>query len=486
MKKIFTSIVLSMLFCQVLWAQNPLPKRICAAHDHEHQHILDKYQAGEISEHFFNAKKADNDTTYSVPVVNTDTTYTIKVVFHVVYLNDNKYENPSDAILQSQIDALNRDFNLENDLGIIRDEFKQFIGNPKIKFELATVDPNGKPTTGINRKKSSPILIPDWNNLLDNIKNSATGGISPWKPVEYLNIWVCDLNITRRIKKDTVATKPDEGMLGGYANPPQGLPNWSLSGTDLAITPVFKQGVVIDFRFIGQYNEYNKDYFKNSGIYGLGRTTVHEVGHYLGLRHIWGDGQAYQLLFPNLDVCNDFDDGIKDTPSAEEPYANHIESSANLCGVDVNSCNVPYPGDGIDYPDMRENYMDYATDLCYAMFTKEQVNMMRYVLTEKRPGIITKREVVPAVPTGINNHILLAANIHPNPTKDIINVRFAETSNVESRIQIFNTLGQYIHQEILPANAKESSIKVDHLAPGSYIIHIERSGESLTQQFIKM
>lgn len=482
MKLFFTTLLLSFFVLTSFASEKPLPKRICATHQVEHQHLLDNYSLEQLSTLLYNGRKAE-DTSYSVPVVNSDTTYTIQVVVHVVYLNDNKYENPSDEIIQSQIEALNRDFNLQNELSHIRQEFFPFIGNAKIRFELAKVNPNGKPTTGITRKKSSPILLPDWNPVVDNIKNAAAGGVNPWRPVQYLNIWVCDLNISNRIKKNEVELKPDVGMLGGVANPPKGLPNWSanLIGIDqeLAATPAIRQGVVIDFRFFGQFNEYNKDFFNSSIHYGLGRTTVHEVGHYLGLRHTWGD-YGYVFGLP----CADFDDGIKDTPNSEGPYANNIVSG-NICGIDVNSCNVPYPGDGIDYPDMRENYMDYSTDACYGMFTKEQVNMMRYALTEKRGGIIAKREIVTVVPTGIDTKPTLEASVHPNPAQDILNVRLSQMIDADANIQIFNTIGQNVHLEKLPRGIKERSISLQNLTPGMYIIHIEQSGKSFTQRFIK-
>lgn len=462
-------------------AEKPLPKRVCATHQVEHQNLLEHYTIDQLSTSYSSNRKADNDTSYSVPVVNSDTVYTVQVVVHVVYLNDNKYENPSDEIIQSQIDALNRDFNLENDINHIREEFFPFIGNAKIRFELAKVNPNGKATTGITRKKSSPILLPDWNPVFDNIKNAGAGGVNPWKPAEYLNIWVCDLNISNRLKKDGVELNPEVGMLGGVANPPQGLPNWTLDlggiVQDLAATPAFKQGVVIDFRFFGQFNEYNKDFFNSSPYYGLGRTTVHEVGHYLGLRHTWGDyGYTFEL------PCEDFDDGIKDTPNTNGPYSEQIESG-NVCGVNSNTCNVPYPGDGIDYPDMRENYMDYSTDACYGMFTKEQVNMMRYALTSKRNGIIKNREVV--VPTAIHQHETFEASVHPNPANDVLNIRFQEITNTDTRISVVNTLGQIVTMDRISKGAKDGALSVKDLASGMYIIQMEQGGRSFTQRFIK-
>lgn len=460
--------------------------RTCASQDVITQYLLDNYSLEQLkgSSPYTAAKMADGNTDYSVPIVNNDTVYTIQVVVHVVYLADNKYENPSDALVQSQIDALNRDFNLENSIDHIRPEFLQFLGNAKVRFELAKLTPAGKVTNGIDRKKSAPILIPDWNPVFDNIKNGGLGGVNPWDPKKYLNIWVCDLNMANRLKKNEVEVDRSKGLLGGIANPPQGLPNWifKIGGQqqNLAITAEGKQGVVIDFRFFGQNPEYIMDYFGGSPNYGLGRTTVHEVGHYLGLRHSWGDGQAYVPLFGG-DACLDYDDGIKDTPSEKEPYSTYQEAG-NLCGVNANSCDVPYPGDGLDYPDMRENYMNYSTDLCYGMFTKEQVNMMRFALTTKRPDVIIKREA--PVPTSIKNISTLEAMIYPNPSNGSFHLNFSSLGRYESKVMIYNTLGANVKSVVLSAGIQNTEINIENLAAGSYIVRIQRGDQSVAKQLI--
>lgn len=488
--RLFTRLSLllaTVFFSSQLFANDPVIKRTCATHDIVHQHLLENYTPEQLRTITPSARMA-GDTTYSVPIVNSDTTYTIQVVVHVVYLDDNKYENPTDEQIQSQIDALNRDFNLENDLGHIRPEFTQFIGNAKIKFELAKVRPNGLPTNGITRTKSKPKGSNFWDPvfLVDNIKKPDLGGVNPWGPRKYLNIWVCDLNMQRRVSPNNPEINADEGILGGYANPPQGLPNWvlNISGIEqnLAMTTEGKQGVVIDFRFFGQNPEYVKDYFNGSPHYSLGRTAVHEVGHYLGLRHSWGDGNAYELLNPGFDKCT-VDDGIKDTPNENEPYSNFIESG-NVCGVNVNSCNVPYPGDGIDYPDMRENYMNYSTDVCYGMFTKEQVNMMRFALTNKRADIVNKREVE-SVATPVKHHQLLDVSIHPNPASDQLTLQIHNGNNSSSKVQIFNSLGARVRQQTIPAGMNESKISVQDLATGVYLIYVENDDKAFIKQFVK-
>ena len=110
---------------------------------------------------------------------------------------------------------------------------------------------------------------------------------------------------------------------------------------------------------MGSNNPQNED----DGIIDndLGMACVHEVGHYLGLRHIWGD--------PITGSGCEVDDGISDTP-------NQNAASQFTCNFDLNSCT----DNPLDYPDMVENYMDYSSDDCMNMFTLNQSSIMRAVL----------------------------------------------------------------------------------------------------------
>ena len=91
--------------------------------------------------------------------------------------------------------------------------------------------------------------------------------------------------------------------------------------------------------------------FYLSAPFDLGRTTTHEVGHYLNLRHIWGDGN-----------CS-FDDFVSDTPSSDGPNYG--------CSISHVSCSSV---------DMVQNYMDYSDDGCMNLFTQGQRDRMRSVL----------------------------------------------------------------------------------------------------------
>ena len=125
--------------------------------------------------------------------------------------------------------------------------------------------------------------------------------------------------------------------------------------------------MVLHYPIVGSNNPQNGD----DGISGneMGQACVHEVGHYLGLRHIWGD--------PIGGSGCSVDDGISDTP-------NQNAASQFTCNYNLNSCT----DSPINYPDMVENYMDYSNDACMNMFTANQSIVMRSVLELARPGLI--------------------------------------------------------------------------------------------------
>jgi len=190
---------------------------------------------------------------------------TIPVVVHVVW-NTNQ-ENISDNQIFSQIDVLNADYRRTNIDAINTPNVWQAIAaDCEIEFCLATIDPNGNPTTGITRTQTSQTSF-SMNG--DNMKSSSSGGIDAWPTNQYLNIWVCDLT----------------GGVLGYATLPSSFSNPN-------------DGVVIGYRYFGTSGTVQPPYNK-------GRTTTHEVGHWLNLEHVWGFGNC----------GNDY---VSDTPKQEE------------------------------------------------------------------------------------------------------------------------------------------------------------------------
>ena len=227
----------------------------------------------------------------------------IPVVVHVVYKSSS--QNISDTQIQSQIDVLNEDFRRLN--ADATNNWSQ-AADSEIEFCLASVDPNGNATTGITRKYSSTSL---WSTN-DAVKYSSSGGVNAWPTSDYLNIWVAPLS----------------GGTLGYAQ----FPGSGSSATD---------GVVITTTAFGRGGSAQSPF-------NLGRTCTHEVGHWLNLRHIWGDGG-----------CS-VDDYVSDTPTSDA--ANYGCASGHV------SCNST---------DMVENYMDYSDDVCMNLYTQGQKIRMR-------------------------------------------------------------------------------------------------------------
>jgi hypothetical protein len=245
----------------------------------------------------------------------------IPVVVHVVYRT--AAENISDAQIASQIAALNRDYRKKNtDRTKVPAVWKGLVADTGIEFQLAKKDPVGKTTTGITRTTTKRTGFGDD----DSVKSPQTGGIEAWPTDQYLNLWVCRL----------------AGGLLGYAQFPGG--------------PAATDGVVILNTAFGTQGAARAPFNK-------GRTATHEVGHWLNLRHIWGDTEDCS--------GNDF---VADTPNAQHPNFGQPTFPHISCS------NGPHG-------DMFMNYMDYVDDTAMCMFTVGQVARMQATLAGPRNQI---------------------------------------------------------------------------------------------------
>ena len=249
------------------------------------------------TERFIQARKAGR--------VLADGTIEIPVVVNVLYRTS--AENISDARIAEQISVLNKDFGATNsDISKVPSEFSAVAaGDTKVRFRLAKTV-----------RKSTTVR--SWKTN-DAMKKSSSKGIDATDPTQYFNIWVVG----------------DMSSILGYATFPESSGLWN-------------DGVVLAAPFVGVTGA--------SAPYNLGRTATHEVGHYLNLRHIWGDANCGSDL-------------VADTPT--QTTANYGKPTYPL----MNTCG------GVSRSVMFMNYMDYVDDAAMFMFSAGQKDRMQAVLT---------------------------------------------------------------------------------------------------------
>ncbi len=296
---------------------------------------------------------------------------TIPVVFHVVYNEDSLHQNLDEAILLQQLEILNRDYNRDNkDTIFTRAVFDTIATDTKIIFELASTDPDGNPTNGITRTATTATgfdIFPLGGGTvpLDAIKSTEDGGIDSWDTEKYLNIWIGRLTVFGGEGLYGIATFPLD-----MAEEEGGNPNAEPS----------LQGATVHYPTVG-YNVQGEDTLFR------GRTLAHEVGHYLGLRHIWADEQDPFSGEPG--DCTE-DDFVYDTPMAAASANFECNTDINYCGNE-NEFSNNYWGE-LDPPDMIENFMDYATEECQNMFSYGQFERSMGFLNTSRKGLWFENE----------------------------------------------------------------------------------------------
>jgi hypothetical protein len=299
------------LFCLPLLAT--AQQRVCPSHDLLHQQELvnpDMKQTRETLERF-----TENFVAHQTGA--TRATYNIPVVVHVLW--NTAVQNISDAQIQSQIDALNADYQALNaDKANTPSVFASLIANPDVQFCLAQQNPSGVATTGIVRKQTTKTVF---DAATDDAKYTANQGDNIWDRNKYLNLWVVP----------SLKSGSTTGILG-YAQFPGGA-----AATD---------GVVIGHQYFGTTGTAASPFNK-------GRTATHEVGHWLNLNHIWGDDGT---------ACTGTDN-VADTP-------NQGGENYGCPTFPVISCSNGPNGA------LFMNYMDYTDDACMFMFTTGQKNRM--------------------------------------------------------------------------------------------------------------
>ena len=258
--------------------------------------------------------------------------YNIPTIVHVIH--DGGVNNISQAQINSQFDVLNEDFRRSNPdtTSAVAVAFQSVAGDSRIEFSKALIDPSGNTLTepGIHRVLYSTLSglgSPPYTAQGSDIENIIKPATS-WDPTKYFNLWVIEIN----------------GGILGYAQFPSSSGLGGMPGSGGASNT---DGVVIGYNYFGRVGAV-------SSPYNLGRTATHEVGHFLGLRHIWGDANC------GNDFCND-------TPTQQTSNGGCPGFPSVTCGNGANG-------------DQHNNFMDYTNDNCMNMFTADQIARFQTVL----------------------------------------------------------------------------------------------------------
>ncbi len=333
-------------------------------------------------------------------LANNRSKITIPVVVHVLWFDQS--ENISDEIIIGQLEILNQAFNGTNtDLNNVPREFKSVIGSINIRFCLASVTPENLPTNGIVRRRTTISEI----GLSENLYDTDADGSDAWDSDKYLNIWIANTG----------------NFISGF-------------GTYPNQTPPKKTGVVIHPTYFG---------INNHPKFGLGRTLVHEVGHFLGLNHLWGDDSD----------CTT-DDGVDDTPLQLKSYK---------------GCPM-YPQSGCSNSEMFMNYMDYVDDGCMYFFSKGQIGRMLATLNKFRTGLVKSN-----IQCFDNSPEFKSIKLYPNPSYNGI-YTIESNKPITENIYILNQLGQQIHPKIQGEDNNKLIFDISKYPHGVYFVKIGSEG----------
>jgi hypothetical protein len=368
---------------------------------------------------------------------------TIPVVVHIIHKNEpiGTGTNISDAQIQSQIDVLNEDFRrLNNNILFSPPAFRGTSADPLIQFCLAQQKPDGTVTNGIVRypepsqqdyiNLGTPVELRCMNKFtIESIIKPST----IWDRDKYLNLWVSDLNA---LPQEGGCNTPDLTL--GYAQFP------GIGGLLFPDVPAhLTDGVWLKYNAFGRIGNVEPPY-------NLGRTAIHEVGHWLGLKHTWGDE-------PN---CIE-DDLVVDTPLQAD------SSAGCLTFPYLDTCSNVYPGI------MFMNYMDYSNDNCLSIFTYGQSVRMDSALFNQRASLLTSNGCVQGTLSINDNENKNLIIVYPNPTTS--KVFFDNLTFNFEKVEIYNNLGIVVSTINFTSTTNKQEIDMSAFASGVYILKFTKN-----------
>lgn len=287
----------------------------------------------------------------ALAVPDQNTRIIIPIVFHVVG-NSSVQNLVTDERIADQVKQLNQDFSATNsDIGKVPSPFSPWVGrSAKISFELKQIVRKTTSATGFQANFNNPCSDP--------IKLSSLGGSNAVETGKNLNIWA----------GNTYETQPYD--LLGYAMFPWTVPQGSCYAS--------VDGVVVHHETIGSVSSPNPgDGSGGWSRYNLGRTCTHEVGHYLGFRHMWNDcGET---------VCCR---SLPDLPAQKGPNTAEKGTGKPTFPHRSNSCAASETSPSSVHGDMYMNYMDYVDDDTMYMFSESQLELAMNMCIQYRPNMV--------------------------------------------------------------------------------------------------
>jgi len=264
---------------------------LSAQHQHDFNCSEHRMRAKQIQNHpevlqweaYQDAFIADYIRNNHLQTRDSNVVYTIPVVFHLIHQYG--IENIPNENIYDQMAILNRDYNKQNaDTADVVAPFQPLIADCKFQFKLATIDPLGNCTNGIDRIASTLTYV-----------GNDISKLNPWPRHKYLNVWIIN---------------DMEDGVAGYAYRPSGVADASSAWQD---------GIIIRYDYIGSLPP---------AAAWASRALTHEIGHWLDLPHTWGGTNEPEV------ECGD--DNVSDTP----PTAGH-DNCGNVFDYECDNMVLP-------------------------------------------------------------------------------------------------------------------------------------------------